>query len=158
MSLLVLIFASEMPLKYWYYWYYFIKRFVWYNLYDSQSAFKFLWRLQYHTSFSYQIHKNCSYKLFSLQQFKQNDLRTSCCSSKSRKRRKKWRVYVKPWLKRRKNWELYGTLLAELRLEKEYNYNILLRMTSENFGILQLIKNDIPKDNTNLRELILPRL
>ena len=32
-------------------------------------------------------------------------------------------------------------------------------MTSENFEeIFQLIKNDIPKDNTNLRELILPRL
>ena len=55
--------------------------------------------------------------------------------------------------------ELYETLLAELWLEKEYNYNILLRMTSENFEeIFQLIKNNIPKDNTNLRELILPKL
>ena len=53
--------------------------------------------------------------------------------------------------------ELYETLLAELWLEKEYNYNILLRMTSENFEeIFQLIKNNIPKDNTNLRELIHP--
>ena len=25
-----------------------------------------------------------------------------------------------------KNWELYGTLLAELRLEGEYNYKILI--------------------------------
>ena len=32
-------------------------------------------------------------------------------------------------------------------------------MTSENFEeIFQLIKDDIPKENTNLRELILPRL
>ena len=76
-----------------------------------------------------------------------------------KEKEKKRRVYVKPWLKRRKNWELYGTLLAELRLEEEYNYNILLRMTSENFEeIFQLIKNNIPKDNTNLRELILPKL
>ena len=52
---------------------------------------------------------------------------------------------MKPWHKRRKNLELYGTLLAELRLEEKYNYNILLRMTSENFEeILQLINDDIP--------------
>ena len=56
---------------------------------------------------------------------------------------------MKPWL----------TLLAELPLEEEYNYNILLRMTSKNFEeIFQLIKNDIPKENINLRELISPRL
>ena len=66
---------------------------------------------------------------------------------------------MNPWLKRRKNVELYGTLLAELPLEEEYNYNILLRMTSKNFEeIFQLIKNDIPKENINLRELISPRL
>ena len=39
---------------------------------------------------------------------------------------------MKSWLKRRKTLELYGTLLAELRLDEEYNYNILLRITSEN--------------------------
>ena len=50
------------------------------------------------------------------------------------------------------------TLLAELPLE-EYNYNILLRMTSEIFGeIFQLIKNDIPKESTNLREIIPSKL
>ena len=65
------------------------------------------------------------------------------------KERKK-EVFVKAWLKRRKYLELYGTLLAELRLEEEYNYNILLRMTSENFEeIFQLIKDDIPKENIN---------
>ena len=53
---------------------------------------------------------------------------------------------MKPWIKRRKNLELYGTLLAELRLEEEFSYNILLRMTSENFEeIFQLIKDDILK-------------
>ena len=56
---------------------------------------------------------------------------------------------MKPWLKRRKNLEFYETLLAELRLEYEYNYNILLRMTSENFEkIFQLIKDDMTKENT----------
>ena len=53
---------------------------------------------------------------------------------------------MKPWIKRRKNLELYGTLLAELRLEEEFSYNILLPMTSENFEeIFQLIKDDILK-------------
>ena len=53
---------------------------------------------------------------------------------------------MKPWIKRRKNLELYGTLLAELQLEEEFSYNILLRMTSENFEeIFQLIKDDILK-------------
>ena len=75
------------------------------------------------------------------------------------KREKKRRVYKKPWLKRRNNLEVYGTLLAELRLEEEYNYNILLRITSENFEeIFRLIKDDIPKENTYLREIIPPRL
>ena len=66
---------------------------------------------------------------------------------------------MKPWLKRRKNLEFYETLLAELRLEYVYNNNILLRMTSENFvKIFQLIKGDITKENTKMRELISPRL
>ena len=46
-----------------------------------------------------------------------------------------------------------------MRLEDEYSYNILLRMTSENFEeIFQLIKADITKENTEMRELIPPRL
>ena len=46
-----------------------------------------------------------------------------------------------------------------MRLEDEYSYNILLRMTSENFEeIFQLIKDDITKGNTKLRELIPLRL
>ena len=66
---------------------------------------------------------------------------------------------MKLWLKSRKNLELYGNLFAELRLEEEYNYNILLRMTSENFEeVFQLIKDDIPQESTNLRELIPPRI
>ena len=50
-------------------------------------------------------------------------------------------------------------LLAEMRLEDEYNYNILLRKTSENFEeIFQLINDDITKENTKMRELIRSRL
>ena len=68
-------------------------------------------------------------------------------------------ISVKPWLKRRKNWEFHEPLLAELPLEEEHNYNILLQMTSENSEeIFQLIKDDIPKENNKLRELIPPRL
>ena len=66
-------------------------------------------------------------------------------NNKSRKKRKK-RVCVKTWLKRRKNLEFYQTLPAELQLEDEYNYNIILPMTSENFEeIFQLIKDDLTK-------------
>ena len=46
-------------------------------------------------------------------------------------------------------------LLAELRLEDKHNYNILLRMTSENFEkIFQLIKDDITIENITMGELI----
>ena len=66
---------------------------------------------------------------------------------------------MKPWLKRKKPLEFYETLLAELRLEDKHNYNILLRMTFENFEeIFRLIKDDITKENIRMRELIPPRL
>ena len=66
---------------------------------------------------------------------------------------------MKLWFKRRKNLEFYETLLAELRLEDEYKYNMLLRMTYENYEeIFQLIKGDITKENTKMRELVPPRL
>ena len=61
---------------------------------------------------------------------------------------------MKPCLKRRKNLEFYETLLAELWLEDKHNYNILLQMTPENLKeIFQLIKDDITKENTEMREL-----
>ena len=64
------------------------------------------------------------------------------------------RVCVKTWLKRRKM-----KLCCRMRLEDEYNNNLLLRMTSENFEeIFQLIKDDITKENTKMRELIPTRL
>ena len=59
---------------------------------------------------------------------------------------------MKPWLERRKNLGFYEILLAELRLEDEYNYKSYLRMTSENFEeIFQLIKDDISNQNTKMR-------
>ena len=62
--------------------------------------------------------------------------------SKSKKKKKERRVCVKPCLKK-KNLEYYETMLPELQLEDEYNYNTLLQMTSKNFGeIFQLIKDD----------------
>ena len=60
---------------------FYIRRFVWYNLYYSQSAFNFLRHLHYHKSCSYQVHKGSSYRLFSRQEFKQNDSRPTCSSS-----------------------------------------------------------------------------
>ena len=49
-------------------------------------------------------------------------------------------------------------MLAELPSEQEYNYNILLPMTSENFDeMFQLMKDGMPKENSKLRERILPR-
>ena len=55
-------------------------------------------------------------------------------------------------LKEEKNLGFYETLFAELRLEDEHNYNILLRMTSENFEeIFQFINEDITKENTTIR-------
>ena len=59
------------------------------------------------------------------------------------KEKEKKEEYVKPFLKRKKNLQYYEILLPELQLEGEYNYNILVRMTYENFGeIFQLMKND----------------
>ena len=54
---------------------------------------------------------------------------------------------------------VFETLLAGLQLEDECNYKDYLRMTSENFEeIFQLIKDDIRKENTKIREPIPPRL
>ena len=66
---------------------------------------------------------------------------------------------MKPWLKREKILKFFETLLAELPLEDEHNYNFLLQMTSENFEeIFQLRKDDTTKENIKMRKLIPPRL
>ena len=59
----------------------YIKRFVWYNLYDRQSVFRFSLCFNFQTRCSYQVHKRCLYIVFSLQEFKKNESRTSCSSS-----------------------------------------------------------------------------
>ena len=85
-----------------------------------------------YTSCSYRVQKSCSYRVFSLQEFKQNDSRTSCSSSnyctnfqekqvKAKKRKKEENVW-NLCLKEEKNYEI---LLEELRLEGECNYKIL---------------------------------
>ena len=127
-------------------------------MYDSQSVFRFSLRfiLSCHfTSCSYRVYKSCLYRVFSLQEFKLKEARRSWTTpilaliskkSKSRKKRKKRNVGMKLRLKRRKNLRVYETLLAELRLEDEYNYKNYLRMSFENFDeIIQLIKDDIIK-------------
>ena len=66
---------------------------------------------------------------------------------------------MKPWHKRRKNLGFHETLLTELWLENEYNLKFYLSMTSKNFEeMFQLIKDDITKENTKMREIIPPRL
>ena len=66
---------------------------------------------------------------------------------------------MKLWLKGRKNLQFYETLLAELWLDEECNYKNYFQMTSENFDkIFQLIKDDITKENTKMRDLIPHRL
>ena len=56
--------------------------------------------------------------------------------NKSRKKRQKRNIGIKPWLKRRKNLEFYETLLADLRLQDEYDYKNYLRMISKNLNAL----------------------
>ena len=54
--------------------------------------------------------------------------------NKSSKKKKKRRAYMlNLGLKEEKSLGSYETLLAELRLEHEHNYSILLQMTFENF-------------------------
>ena len=66
--------------------------------------------------------------------------------NKSRKKRQKRKVYVKLCLERKKSLGFFETLLPELRLEDEYNYEKYLRITSEIFQeISQLIKDDTTK-------------
>ena len=108
------------------------------------------------SSCSYRVHESCPYRVFSLQEFKQSDSRASSSSNyctnfrekQVKEKETKKRVCMKPQLQRRKSSGIYETLLAELRLEDKYYYNILF----------QLIKADITKHNAKMKELIPPRL
>ena len=58
-------------------------------------------------------------------------------------------------MSRRTNLGVYDTLLQELRSEDEGEYRKFLRMTPENFDeLLELIKADISKYDTNMRDSI----
>ena len=132
----------------------YIKRFVWYNLHDSQSALRFSLCLHYHTSCSYWVVKfvHTAYSIFrSLNAMSEKQAAAAIIiallwkkkkKKKKRKSRQKRKVWVKPWLKSRQSLGVYETLLAGLQLQDECNYKNYLRMTSENFKeIFQLIKD-----------------
>ena len=68
--------------------------------------------------------------------------------NKSRKKIKRKKSVWNLGLKKEKNLEFDETLLVQLRLKDKYNYNHILRMTSENVeGIFQLIKEDIAREH-----------
>ena len=70
------------------------------------------------------------------------------------KQRKKRSVWVKPWLQRRNKLGVYRTLLQELRMEAE-EYKQFLRMSPELFDeLLILVKPEIEKETTILRDPI----
>ena len=97
-------------------------------------------RLHYHISCSYRVHKSSFYKIFSLQEFKQNNSRTSCNSSdyctnfrekQLKEKEKKRKVRVKRKFKRRRK-------IIKLCLQKcSYKTSVIIkfcsRMTSGNF-------------------------
>ena len=67
------------------------------------------------------------------------------------KQRKKRSVWVKPWLQRKNKLGVYHTLLQELRIEAEDEYNKFLRMSPEVLDeLLTLVKPEIEKEPTKL--------
>ena len=115
-------------------------------------------RLHHHTNCSYQV--LTEYSVFkSLSKLIQEQAAvaviTALISEKNKSSKWKKKKKESVWnlaLKEEKNLGFYETLFAELRLEDEHNYNILLRMTSENFEeIFQFINEDITKENTTIR-------
>ena len=74
--------------------------------------------------------------------------------SKIKKRRKR-KIWVTPWLLERSAFGVYDTLLQKMRLNDIEGYKNYLRMTEENFlEILALVREDIEKQNTVMRESI----
>ena len=64
-----------------------------------------------------------------------------------------------PWLKRRKTSDFMKLFLQNCGLKSSIIIAFYLRMTPLNFEeIFQLIKDNITKENTKMRELIPPRL
>ena len=74
-------------------------------------------------------------------------------------KRKKQKSLCKTLASKKKKLRNSWNSACRTALEDEYNNNILLRMTSENSEeVFQLIKDNIPEENTILRELIPPTL
>ena len=146
----------------------YIKRFLWYNLYDSHSVLRFSLHLHYHTGCSYRVKKICSNRLLNLQKSEHNEWETSCSSYnycptfKKEEKEIKTKREKRGWnfgLKEGKALGVYKTFLAEFRFERECNYKNYLWMTSENFEeIFQVINDDIRKEKAKMREAIPPRL
>jgi hypothetical protein len=80
-------------------------------------------------------------------------------SKRKVKKRRKRREWTKQWLLRRQSRGLYNNLIQELRLEEELLYSNYLRMSRDNFDtLLSLVKVDISKETTNMREPISPEV
>ena len=78
---------------------------------------------------------------------------------RDKKQKAKRKVWTKPWLQRRESKGMYKNLVEELRLEEELLYSNYLRMTKESFNVLLcLIRSEISKETTNMREPIPPEL
>ena len=74
---------------------------------------------------------------------------------KNRKKRKCSSHWAKPWLSKRSSFGIYDTLLQELRSEDKGECKKFLRMSPDVFDeLLNLIEEDITRQNTHLRESI----
>ena len=74
---------------------------------------------------------------------------------KKKKKGRKRSIWVKPWLTRRETRGIDNNLVRVLRLEDEEEYKMFLRTDAETFvELLNLIKSDIEKQTTHLRDPI----
>ena len=71
------------------------------------------------------------------------------------RRKRKRKIWTKPWLLKRNELGFYNNLLAEFRLEDEDWYKNYLRMSANDFDeLLSLVNDDLVKQNTHLRDSI----
>ena len=79
--------------------------------------------------------------------------------NKLRKMREKKKSLCETLAWEKKKLRILRNSASRTAFRNEYNHNTLLRMTSKNFEeIFQLLKDDVTKENTKIRELITPRL
>lgn len=80
-------------------------------------------------------------------------------SEVSRKKSRKRKIWTKPWLKKRHQFGIYDTLLREFRIESEADYFNFLRISPTVFDhLLDLVKDELKKQNTFMRDAIPPHL